>query len=250
LTKDADEFLVHPRRALCWGGLLLVLVVVAGLLIPAGPLALDSRWSDWMHDLETPFLNHVALVFNALGRGLLRGLTLAGIGLILLVGRRWRGLAAFAVTEALTPLSVNTIKLAVDRPRPPDGRIDAHGSSFPSGHAAYGSATTVALVLLFSRPGRRRPLWFAVAAVASAGMAWSRTYLQVHWLSDVLAGALIGLAVALLSFGGVQAVASPARRRSSRAGGETPRSARAEPQRATGLGHPAAGGRSEPPGRS
>ena len=58
----------------------------------------------------------------------------------------------------------------------------------------------VALVLLFSRPDRKRPLWWALAAVITAGMAWSRTYLQVHWLSDVFAGSLLGIAVTLGSF--------------------------------------------------
>jgi membrane-associated phospholipid phosphatase len=32
-------------------------------------------------------------------------------------------------------------------------------------------------------------------------MVWSRTYLQVHWLSDAVAGAALGVAVVLLSFG-------------------------------------------------
>ena len=29
------------------------------------------------------------------------------------------------------------------------------------------------------------------------GMMWSRTYLHVHWLTDTIAGALLGLVVAL-----------------------------------------------------
>jgi len=206
-----ERFFSHPRRAVGSAGVLLALVVLGALLLPTGPLALDSSWSELMHDLETPFLTHLALIFNALGRGLWRTLTLAAIGLVMLLARRFLALIAFALTEALTPLLGNLIKALVDRPRPPGQMLAAHGSSFPSGHAAYAGATAIALVLLFSTPGRQRRLWFAVAALAIAGMAWSRTYLQVHWLSDVVGGATLGIAVALLTFGIAQiASAGPA----------------------------------------
>ncbi len=94
--------------------------------------------------------------------------------------------------------------------------LNPHGSSFPSGHAAYASATAIALVLLFSRPGPKRPLWYALAALATAAMVWSRTYLQVHWLSDALAGAILGLAVTLASFGVVQITLARAAHRGGR----------------------------------
>jgi undecaprenyl-diphosphatase len=179
-------------------------VVLVALFIPAGPLSLDSRWSELMQDIQTPILHHLALVFNALGQGFWRGLTLAGVGLVLLVARRWAALITFAVAESLTPLLGNLLKALVTRPRPAGAMLTPHGSSFPSGHAAYAGVTAVALVLLFSRPDRKRPLWWALAAVITAGMAWSRTYLQVHWLSDVFAGALLGIAVALGSFAAAQ----------------------------------------------
>jgi diacylglycerol kinase family enzyme/membrane-associated phospholipid phosphatase len=210
-----EEFLARPGRAVVWGGALLTLVLLLALLIPEGPLTIDSRWTELMQDIQRPFLTHVALVFNALGHGAWRALTLAGIGLVLLLARRWAALAAFAVAEALTPLFSHLIKLAVGRERPPGHMLEAHGTSFPSGHAAYAGATAVALVLLFSRPGRRRRLWFTVAVATIAAMAWSRTYLQVHWLSDALAGAALGVSVALLSFGAAQLIlARPAGRRS------------------------------------
>ena len=155
--------------------MLLALVALGALLIPAGPLALDSRWSELMQDIESSFLTHVALVFNALGHGVWRALTIAGIGIVLLIARRWAALIAFAFAEALTPLLVNLIKLAVGRERP-RGRCSTHsGSSFPSGHAAYAGATAVALVLLFRGPGPRRRWWVAAAAAVTALMVWSRT---------------------------------------------------------------------------
>jgi membrane-associated phospholipid phosphatase len=198
------EFFTRPGRAVAWAGALLALVALFAILVPAGPLTLDSRWSELMQDIQTPFLKDVALVFNALGRGLWRALTLAATGLVLLLARRWIGLIAFAVTESLTPLLGDLLKALVGRERPPGHMLEAHGSSFPSGHASYASATSIALVLLFSTPGGRRPLWFLLAGITSAAMAWSRTYLQVHWLSDVLAGATLGLGVALLAFGVAQ----------------------------------------------
>ena len=197
-------FFTRPGRAVAWAGALLAGVALLAILIPAGPLTLDSRWSEVMQDIQTPFLKDVALVFNALGRGLWRALTLAAIGLVLLLARRWVGLIAFAVTECLTPLLGDVLKALVGRERPPGHMLEAHGSSFPSGHASYACATAIALVLLFSTPGGRRPLWFLLAGLTSAVMAWSRTYLQVHWLSDVLAGATLGLAVALFTFGVAQ----------------------------------------------
>ena len=199
-----EQFLVHPRRAVGWGSALLALIALLAFLVPDDPLRLDGFWSDLMQDVETPFLTHVALVFDALGRGVWRALVLVGIGSVLLASRRWAALIAFSFVEALTPLIGNMIKVLVDRPRPPGELVDTHGSSFPSGHTSYASATTVALVLLFTRPGRMRMRWFAVAALVTAAMAWSRTYLQVHWLSDVLVGATLGVAVALLCFGAVE----------------------------------------------
>ena len=89
------------------------------------------------------------------------------------------------------------------------------GASFPSGHAAFAGATCVAAVLLFTKVDRRRGPWWALAALGIAGMAWSRTYLQVHWLLDVIAGSLLGAGVALLVFAALQLLLRAHRARES-----------------------------------
>ena len=156
-SRTGRRLLAHPRvSARCASGLI-GLVVLLAFVVPDGPFRLDKQWSELMHDAETSLLTHIALVFNAVGHGILRALTIAGVGLVLLIARRRAALLAFIVVEAMTPLLVNLIKLLVGRERPPGALIEAHGSSYPSGHAAYAGATTVMLVLLFTTPGRPRP---------------------------------------------------------------------------------------------
>jgi membrane-associated phospholipid phosphatase len=210
VSPARERFLSRPWWGLWIGAALIVIVVVMGALVPSAPLSVDSHWSGWMRDIQTGFLHHLALVLNYLGRGLGRILSLVAIALVLVLRRRWIALLALALSESLTPLAVNLLKLVVDRPRPPGELLHVGGSSFPSGHAAYAGATAVALVLLFTRPGGRRAAWWALAALAVAGMAWSRTYLQVHWLSDVLAGAVLGVGVALAIFAAGQILMPPA----------------------------------------
>jgi undecaprenyl-diphosphatase len=181
---------------------------VLAVVVPTGPLPLDQAWSDAMQAIQTPALTALARVFNALGRGLGVALSVAAVGVVLGLARRWSALLVFLTAEALSTLSSTSLKALVGRERPPDGLVHPVSSSFPSGHATYAGTTCVALVLLFTAPGLRRRWWWTLAALGIAGMAWSRTYLQVHWLSDVVAGALLGVGISLVSFGVARSAAA------------------------------------------
>ena len=88
------------------------------------------------------------------------------------------------------------LKAIVDRSRPPeaigfDALVGVPASpSFPSGHAMTAFAVAGAVALL--APRLRWPV-LGLAAV----IAFSRVYLGVHFWIDVLAGAVLGLAVGL-----------------------------------------------------
>jgi membrane-associated phospholipid phosphatase len=199
-----ERFFSRPARGLRAGIALLGVVAVMALVVPAEPLDVDQSWSAAMLDIRTSWLTDLALVFNWLGRGLGWLASLAAVGIVLFARHRRIALLAFGATEAATTLSSTLLKILVGRARPPDGLVHPVGSSFPSGHAAYAGATCVALVLLFTAPGRQRRWAWALAALGVVGMAWSRTYLQVHWLSDVVGGSLLGIGVALGIFGAIQ----------------------------------------------
>lgn len=128
-------------------------------------------------------------------------LVLAG-PILWLRGRRELGFDV-VVLLIITGIVVEVLKLLIMRERPfqvlpgvhtlPWGPLVAAGGySMPSGHAsqAFAVATLIAL-------GTSRQVG-AVVLVLAALISLSRIYLGVHWPSDVLAGALLGVGLALI----------------------------------------------------
>ena len=116
----------------------------------------------------------------------------------------WRPLALLAGAAAGAWVVQVAVKQLVERPRPPAGLALSHatGFAFPSGHATDAAAVYGMLAVLLARSGRpaaRVAAWAGAAAlVALVGL--SRLYLGVHWLSDVVAGAALGIAWLLAIF--------------------------------------------------
>ena len=83
------------------------------------------------------------------------------------------------------------LKARVDRHDPPDPG-DAH-LSFPSGHAGLSAALVTSWSL-------SHPRWYVIGpgALWATGVALSRVHLGVHYPSDILAGAVLGVGVAVL----------------------------------------------------
>jgi len=122
-----------------------------------------------------------------------------GWGADLRSGRRYPIVALAATVSFFVASGLNAaLKPLVDRSRPPeaiglDALVGVPGSaSFPSGHAMTAFATAGAVAVL--APRLRWPM-VAVAAV----IAFSRVYLGLHFWFDVLAGAALGMVVALLA---------------------------------------------------
>jgi membrane-associated phospholipid phosphatase len=123
----------------------------------------------------------------------------------------WRGARLLAGWVAATSLSATLVqqglKAAVGRERPrwPDPVDSAHYAAFPSGHAMTAAVTCGLLVWLLRLHGARPLVWWGsllLTVVSVAGVSFTRLYLGVHWLSDVLGGLLLGGAVVAFSVAG------------------------------------------------
>ncbi|GLW05422.1 hypothetical protein Misp01_05520 [Microtetraspora sp. NBRC 13810] len=91
------------------------------------------------------------------------------------------------------------LKIIIARARPhlPDPVALAPGDSFPSGHAMTVTlgAGVIVLLLLPTLPRRGRPVAWGVAWFLVLSVAYTRVALGVHWVSDVVAGIVLGAAV-------------------------------------------------------
>ena len=159
----------------------------------------DQRFADWLHHRATDPLTDVVRVLTWSGNGAFLALVVAVAVLVL-----WRSnlmidavfvLLAFAGAEVITFGMKQGFRR--DRPFFEDPLATASSFSFPSGHALVSLAVYGSIALVVARHTRSRRLAAAVLAVAAIwilAIGFSRLYLGVHFLSDVLAGYAAGAA--------------------------------------------------------
>ena len=154
---------------------------------------LDSTVAQFFHQHGAPWLVDVFETVTFFGSAS----TLAGLGVavaLMLTGlRRWSLLLGWAAALAGTGLLNTTLKGVIRRLRPqlPEPWVTEQGWSFPSGHAmgsfvAYGFLAYLLTRITPTNFARRTTV--AALAVLVLLIGFSRIYLGVHFLSDVIGG--------------------------------------------------------------
>ncbi|GAB3617154.1 hypothetical protein GCM10027416_17110 [Okibacterium endophyticum] len=197
-TPTETELRISRRWPVISGGIAIVLTLLLAVLVVVRqnllPFEFDEEWAEELVEDRLPALEWLSLAMNALGGGIV-GVFIVPIGaaVVLLIVRRPWSAFYFIVASALSAGAVQLLKGTIGRPRPEDMLVTSDFGSFPSGHAANAATIAVAIGIIFPR------LWVWIAGLAYVAlMAYSRTYLGVHWLSDTIGGALLGIGVALI----------------------------------------------------
>lgn len=172
---------------------------IAADVVHAGRLtALDRRVAARVAGSMPSWIEWLARPFTWIGGAV--GLTLVVAAVIAwLLRRRARAEAVLLFVVALgIQVLVFTGKNGYERPRPDVGSAIALPSSFsfPSGHAAGGFAVFGLLGLYagtLARKTRERAVAIGAGLALAALIGASRVALNVHYVTDVVAGALLGL---------------------------------------------------------
>jgi undecaprenyl-diphosphatase len=194
----------------------LVFALLAQAYAAGSPLVeLDTWLANALHASLVPSATTAFSAVTMLGSTLVLAIV-AGVTAAYLVWRgRGRDAALVAVAFAGAQLLTWILKGTFERPRPTfdDPIATAGWFSFPSGHALSSIAVYGTLAYLLAgalRSRRARAARLAGVALLVAAIGFSRLYLGVHYLTDVLAGYSAGLAwllfaIALLRMRGTRA---------------------------------------------
>ncbi|HEY2769398.1 MAG TPA: hypothetical protein VGI87_02475, partial [Solirubrobacteraceae bacterium] len=106
------------------------------LVTTSAPLGIDHTAFEALHDIRAPWLDHAARVVTTFGLFAIVGPSVLVAALLLIRGHERIRAAALVAGCGLAWLSVQIVKGAVDRARPPAPLVHATGASYPSGHAA------------------------------------------------------------------------------------------------------------------
>jgi membrane-associated phospholipid phosphatase len=190
-------------RALRFEGRLFILGglgVAAGMGLTAAVwLMADQAVTAWAEGVRSEAIVDVIRLLNRLGGGMNPVMVIvfflvAGVAYL---ERRWVSYSiAMAISGLAAGVLAQVVKHAVGRARPelwlgPFHYAPGSSTSFPSGHTV--GAFALAGILIF---GARSPLLRVIAFAIAAGVGVSRIFGFRHWLSDVTASAVLGLAVA------------------------------------------------------
>ena len=159
----------------------------------------DEAVLRWMASHQVPWVQHTMFEITLLGTGLVLMMTVAVAATFLwLTDHRFSALLLVIATWGGVAINA-LLKSSFDRPRPQVFEWGAQvlTSSFPSGHAMTATITYGTVAYLAARLQRRRltrAITLFVAGLMIGVICVSRLYLGVHYPSDVVAGALMGLA--------------------------------------------------------
>jgi membrane-associated phospholipid phosphatase len=173
----------------------------------------DQAVANWFHGNGTAFGDRVFVIVSAIGSPMAMAVLFAAAVLYLWRAKQRTLLVAWVLSYVGGTVLDGVMKDIVRRPRPEFAAKFLHYSSwsFPSGHS-MGSligfamlAYTIIRVFKIESLLARIGIW-AGAIVMIALVGYSRIYLGVHYLSDVVAGYTLGVLWLAVCFTGLQMV--------------------------------------------
>jgi len=156
----------------------------------------DIFTSSQIHTLWTPFWGHFMSIITSVFTPIIMLSAVTVLMIYFAYKRNWHNAVLMFLATSFACLTDLVLEIIMHRARPDLSLITAGGYSFPSGHAVLAALLFGFIILAFRKKftdDANRSIFISVTALVGALIAFSRIYLNVHWLSDVVAGIAISV---------------------------------------------------------
>lgn len=159
--------------------------------------AVDERVYSWARDLQTEPVTPFFTALTILGTPVGLGIIVVIVSILLAVKQRYLWMVYLVGTTAVGGGINKLLKAWFARARPELAEMlrETTGHSFPSGHAMGSALVFTALAYLalrYFRNRNARALSVAICVSMILAISFSRIYLGVHWMSDIVSGIAAG----------------------------------------------------------
>jgi undecaprenyl-diphosphatase len=158
--------------------------------------AIDEWVNTHIIDIQIPALTTIFIFITNLS-GVVGNVIFGIFAILFLTYKKWyKDRLFYLLSFSGAVILFAGIKQIVARARPNSELIDVINYSFPSGHSTLSMTTVLLLYFIFAR--RSSSSWtknslLTVCILWAIFIAFTRVYLNVHWLSDVVAGLTLGI---------------------------------------------------------
>lgn len=190
----------------CYAVLVAVWFTIGKAIVNTSAIeSFDQSVAEWFVERRTDQLDTWSVIGAGLADTVVKIIATAIIAIVLkVVWKRWRDPLMMVVPLVLEASVFITVTYLVARPRPDVERLETSpvDSSFPSGHVAAAAAYGALVIIVFWHTTNRiaRAAVVALCIVIPIAVALARMYGGMHFLSDVVAGAALGVASVAVSW--------------------------------------------------
>lgn len=203
------NFLADPREPDNHLQLTLTFIVIVTLVLFFGLMSsviahgyvtiLDKPVYHLLCSIRNRSLDDLMVVFTMLGQKEVILCAAAIFFLWLLKKRYWYIAIHWSILIVLSAFVISSLKIFTDNVRPESFIKALSTPSFPSGHVLLSIAVFGFLAVLIARelPKAQRKIPYIIAGIIIFLVTFSRIYLGVHWLTDVVGSILFGISILL-----------------------------------------------------
>lgn len=181
------------KKFLIYALLSLALFIIAFLLLNI-IRPIDNAINILMSDIQTPLFSKIFILIGAIFNVYSVSALAVIISILLLIKHKRKEELAFGMSAIFNAISFFILKEIFARPRPLNALIQETDFAFPSGHTTTAVFFFGFLIYLCIKTKfRYRNIAIPLLILSIIIIAFSRIYINVHWLSDTIGGSFLGI---------------------------------------------------------